>query len=412
MASPAEVLDKVIRSMRLPPRTSLGCTQPSPRWPCPAMHPAVALLGLLLANDTALLDCVCSRINDAFELSGLEPLSSGEQVMHRRFCSEGWSFTVAEDCRGLEPPPAWLAAVGRLLPQDWLRGPPPPAGGGGCGGALEGLRRLTVDEPFEFATALSCRIAADCVHACPVHGLEDIEWNVGTLKTDDLRNSIQSQLLHAVRRITRAGHARHTCYMGLKFPVQRFNKTEYLKQYSDYWRDSVELVSLRVRHLSKLFVPLAFEQMVNHTTDQQLHRWIKDMERVKDMLVMKFMGLVQDVHYVREHITNYEIEEDKNKRGKYTLRRPLLSDRLLYYEEQFLTFREDFGDLCEGQQPEASQMFGFADTLYSLYRHDWLRPVKFRSYIDVIGEQHNNNTCQQQTRLWECVCSGSPSNTQ
>ncbi|XP_049791699.1 uncharacterized protein LOC126199038 isoform X3 [Schistocerca nitens] len=349
------------------------------------MHPAVALLGLLLANDTALLDCVCSRINDAFELSGLEPLSRGEQVMHRRFCSDGWSFTVAEDCRGLEPPPVWLAAVGRLLPRDWLCGPPPPAGGGGCGGALEGLRRLTVDEPFELATALSCRIAADCVHACPVHGLEDIEWNVGTLKTDDLRNSIQSQLLHAVRRITRAGHARHTCYMGLKFPVQRFNKTEYLKQYSDYWRDSVELVSLRVRHLSKLFVPLAFEQMVNHTTDQQLHRWMKDMERVKDMLVTKLMGLVQDVHYVREHITNYEIEEDKNKRGKYTLRRPLLSDRLLYYEEQFLTFREDFSDLCEGQQPEASQMFAFADTLYSLYRHDWLRPVKFRSYIDVIA---------------------------
>ncbi|XP_049791696.1 uncharacterized protein LOC126199038 isoform X1 [Schistocerca nitens] len=351
------------------------------------MHPAVALLGLLLANDTALLDCVCSRINDAFELSGLEPLSRGEQVMHRRFCSDGWSFTVAEDCRGLEPPPVWLAAVGRLLPRDWLCGPPPPAGGGGCGGALEGLRRLTVDEPFELATALSCRIAADCVHACPVHGLEDIEWNVGTLKTDDLRNSIQSQLLHAVRRITRAGHARHTCYMGLKFPVQRFNKTEYLKQYSDYWRDSVELVSLRVRHLSKLFVPLAFEQMVNHTTDQQLHRWMKDMERVKDMLVTKLMGLVQDVHYVREHITNYEIEEDKNKRGKYTLRRPLLSDRLLYYEEQFLTFREDFSDLCEGQQPEASQMFAFADTLYSLYRHDWLRPVKFRSYIDVIDEK-------------------------
>ncbi|XP_047121937.1 uncharacterized protein LOC124805419 [Schistocerca piceifrons] len=344
--TPPHLLRFTRPAQRLPPRTSLGCTQPSRRWPRPAMHPAVALLGLLLANDTALLDCVCSRINGAFELSGLEPLSPG------------WFFTVTEDCRGLEPPPAWLAAVGRLLPRDWLCGPPPPAGGGGCGGALEGLRRLTVDEPFELATALSCRIAADCVHACPVHG--------------------------CVRLCSPQTLASHSALFSDFFSILSFQK--YLKQYSDYWRDSVELVSLRVRHLSKLFVPLAFEQMVNHTTDQQLHRWIKDMERVKDMLVMKFMGLVQDVHYVREHITNYEIE-DKNKRGKYTLRRPLLSDRLLYYEEQFLTFREDFSDLCEGQQPEASQMFGFADTLYSLYRHDWLRPVKFRSYIDVIDEK-------------------------
>ncbi|XP_046983163.1 uncharacterized protein LOC124553330 [Schistocerca americana] len=58
----------------------------------------------------------------------------------------------------------------------------------------------------------------------------------------------------------------------------------------------------------------------NHTSDQQLHGWIKDMERVKDMLHTKLTGWVQDLQFASKQVEHYEVEEDKDRPGHVIIR--------------------------------------------------------------------------------------------
>ncbi|XP_049843219.1 uncharacterized protein LOC126295009 [Schistocerca gregaria] len=207
-----------------------------------------------------------------------------------------------------------------------------------------------------------------------------MEWNVTALQEDQLRHRALSQSLHAVGRITRAILARGRCetYNRLNFKLRHLNKTDlqvqqtdYLEQLSSYWRDFAHLLSLAVTQASRLFIPLAFEYMGNNTTDQRLQGWIKDMERVRDMLHTKLSSWLHDVQSVREQTAHFEVEDDKNSTGYFILRRPLLNDKLLDYQPKFLFFREDFSAPCEERQPEASQMFGLADALYAFYYTKW-----------------------------------------
>ncbi|XP_046983134.1 uncharacterized protein LOC124553298 [Schistocerca americana] len=301
--------------------------------------------------------------------------SADLEVTEERFAD--WSPGFAT-CGGLEqPPPGWSAAR-RLA--DRLRDSglsPPPAGGaaegGECAGALAQLRRLTWDESFELVEELNCRIADDCIDSCSVPWLNNMEWNMTALQKDDLRHHILS--VNAVRRITRATVGRVNCewqrYVQFEWrdePELQAQAAVYRERLSSFWRDLAQLLSLGATHASQLLVPLAFERMGNHASDQQLHGWIKDMERVKDMLRTKLTGWVHDMQLASKQVEHYEVEEDKDRPGHLIIRRPLLSERLLRYQPWTLSSDDDFSALCKERQPEASQMFSLADELYAFYR--------------------------------------------
>ncbi|XP_049946529.1 uncharacterized protein LOC126439682 [Schistocerca serialis cubense] len=123
--------------------------------------------------------------------------------------------------------------------------------------------------------------------------------------------------------------------------------------------------------------------MGNNASDQQLHGWIKDMERVKDMLRTKLTGWLQDLQLASKQVEHYEVEEDKDRPGHLILRWPPLSERLLSYQPWNLSFDDDFSALCKERQPEASQMFSLADELYAFYRVYWYTTAE---YIDSFYE--------------------------
>ncbi|XP_046983073.1 uncharacterized protein LOC124553226 [Schistocerca americana] len=355
------------------------------------MQPAgvIATVAALLAgNGTySVLDCVCWHINNVTD----SELSDVEDMLQWLYCDdEAWSPGIAK-CDSLEQPsPAWSAAQ-RLA--DRLRDsglPPPPAGGaeegGGCAGALAQLRRLSWPESADILEELDCRIADDCIDSRCVPRLNNMEWNMTTLQTDDLRHHILSQSAHAVRRIERATVGRVNCEWWRQVWFQWRDKPElqaeaavFRERLSSYWRDLVQLLSHGATHFSQLLVPLAFERMGNHASDQQLHGWIKDMKRVKDMLRTKLTGWVQDLKFANKQVEHYEVEEDKDRPGHLILRRPLLSERLLRYQPWSPCFDDDFSALCKERQPEASQMFSLADDLYALHRVYWVTAAE---YID------------------------------
>ncbi|XP_049772899.1 uncharacterized protein LOC126160949 [Schistocerca cancellata] len=183
------------------------------------------------------------------------------------------------------------------------------------------------------------------------------------------------------------------------FRQRHLNKSEfeadysvYLEHLANYTKDIAHLISLGVTHTSQVFVPLAFEHMGIHPNDQRLHGWIKDVRRVRDMLHTKLRGWVHDMQSVSEQMMNYKIEEDKNSSGIYLIRRPLLNHRLLAYQTQFLSFHDDFSALCEEQHPKASEMFGLANALYSLYRNSWTETARIfnennSSYFYIVDEE-------------------------
>ncbi|XP_049946751.1 uncharacterized protein LOC126442761 [Schistocerca serialis cubense] len=347
-----------------------------------------SLLALFLANGTSVLDCLCSHINNSNDQGRRWRMrgSRGEYQLWWQHCQHTYDDTLSGTRGTLEPPSAAVPAVARLAASISSYGPPPPPAAEGegevCDGALAALRRLSWDEANQLGEGLSCRISADCIASCPVPRLNDVEWNVTALQADHLRHRVLSQSLHAVGRITRAILARGRCeiYNRLNFKLRYSNETGlqvqqtvYLEQLSSYWRDFEHLFSLAVTHASRLFIPLAFEYMGNNTTDQRLHGWIKNMERVQDMLHTKLSSWLNDVQSVRDQIAHYEVEDDKNRTGYFILRRPLWNDILLDHQPKFIFFREDFSAPCEERQPEASQMFGLADALYAFYYTEWFR---------------------------------------
>ncbi|XP_049944714.1 uncharacterized protein LOC126426769 [Schistocerca serialis cubense] len=355
------------------------------------MQPAAVIAtvaALLAANGTySVLDCVCWHLNNVTD----SELSYVEDMLQWFYCDdEAWSPGIAK-CDSLEQPsPAWSAAQ-RLADRLWHSElPPPPAGGaeegGGCAGALAQLRRLSWPESVDILEELDCRIADDCIDSRCVPRLNNMEWNMTTLQTDDLRHHILSQSVHAVRRITKAMASRAKCegwrYVQFEWrdkPELQAQAAVFRERLSSYWRDLALLLSLDATHASQLLVPLAFERMGNHASDQQLHSWIKDMERVKDMLRTKLTGWVHDMQLASKQVEHYEVEEDKDGPWDSTLRRPLLSERLLRYQPWSLSSDNDFSALCKERQPEASQMFSLAEELSALHRVYW---VTAADYID------------------------------
>ncbi|XP_049772588.1 uncharacterized protein LOC126159825 isoform X1 [Schistocerca cancellata] len=217
-----------------------------------------------------------------------------------------------------------------------------------------------------------------------------MEWNMTTLQMGDLRHHILSQSVHAFRRITRAMVGRVNCESSRHAKFDWRDKLElqaqaavFRERLSSYWRDLAQLLSLGATHFSQLLVPLAFERMGNHASDQQLHGWIKDMKRVKDMLRTKLTGWVQDLQFASKQVEHYEVEEDKDRPGHLILRRPLLSERLLQYQPWSLSSDDDFSALCKERQPEASQMFSLADELYAFFRVYWYHADQ---HIDTLFE--------------------------
>ncbi|XP_049796025.1 uncharacterized protein LOC126212642 [Schistocerca nitens] len=217
-----------------------------------------------------------------------------------------------------------------------------------------------------------------------------MEWNMTTLQTDDLRHHILSQSVHAVRRITKAMASRVNCEWWRHVQFEWRDKHElqaqaavFRERLSSYWRDLAQLLSLDATLASQLLVPLAFERMGNHASDQQLHGWIKDMERVKDTLRTKLTGWVHDMQLASKQVEHYEVEEDKDRPGHLIIRQPLLSERLLRYQPWSPSFDDDFSALCEERQPEASQMFSLADDLYTFHRVYWYTTPE---YIDAFYE--------------------------
>ncbi|XP_049795970.1 uncharacterized protein LOC126212583 [Schistocerca nitens] len=155
-----------------------------------------------------------------------------------------------------------------------------------------------------------------------------MEWNMTTLQTDDLRHHILSQSAHAVQRIARATVSRANCESWLHVYFEWMDKPDLQAQaavfrgrLSSYFRDVAQLLSLGATHTSQLLVPLAFERMGSHASDQQLHGWIKDMERVKDMLRTKLTGWLQDLQFASKQVEHYEVEEDEDRPGHLILRR-------------------------------------------------------------------------------------------
>ncbi|XP_047100951.1 uncharacterized protein LOC124719801 [Schistocerca piceifrons] len=239
---------------------------------------------------------------------------------------------------------------------------------------------------MEVLVELDCQIADDCIDSRCVPRLNNMEWNVTTLQTNDLRHHILSQSAYAVRRIAKAMASRVNCEWWRHVQFEWRDKPElqaqaavFRERLSTYWRDLAQLLSLDATLASQLLVPLAFERMGNHASDQQLHGWIKDMERVKNMLRTKLTGWVHDMQFASKQVEHYEVEEDKDRPGHLILRRPLLSERLLPYQPWSFSSDDDFSALCEERQPEASQMFSLAEELSALHRVYW---VTAADYID------------------------------
>ncbi|XP_049796097.1 uncharacterized protein LOC126212729 [Schistocerca nitens] len=370
------------------------------------MDPVVAsLVALLVTNGTSVLDCTCVHLNDMADREShwLHRVSDGELDIWKHQCQYFGRYLVTGTCGVLKPPSAALSAVARQAASFPTYGPPqPPAGGGqrgGCVGALAGLHSLTFFELLEFRKEYYCRIAADCIDSSSVLRWNNTEWNVTTLQTDALRHRVLSQSLQAVRRITTAITARQTCELNHRpyFKMTYLNKTElqahaadYLGRLSNFWRDLAQLVSLSATHVSQLLVPLAFEHMGKNTSDQRLHRWIKDVERVKDILHTKLTGWVHDMQYVSKQMLRYEVEEDKDTPGDFKIRGPLLNADLLRYQSWLLSSHD--GVLCKERQPEASEMFSLAEALYTFYRTYWypaatLLTPRYEYLIDIVDEE-------------------------
>ncbi|XP_049953083.1 uncharacterized protein LOC126469834 isoform X2 [Schistocerca serialis cubense] len=371
------------------------------------MHPVnvtASLLVLLAANGTTLLDCVCNRLAN---VKGLKGLTFGEKLIRWDYCTQRSDYKLYATCENLRPPSTVAQAVSYLRPATWSYQPPLSADGDPwladeeqCDVVMAAIRDLSQNEAWELSNQLVCRIAADCVHTCTVQWLNDTEWNATTLAADHVRRPILSQLVHAVRRITKAIHARRKCEDNIKdyLLYRRVQTSEiqsamraYMDQMSNSWREYVQLLSHGVTHATQLFIPLAFEYMGNHTNDEQLRGWFKNMERLRDMLHTKLRGWVHDMTLIGEQIANYKIEEDKNSTVNYIIRRPQLTGKLLTHQGWSPYFRDDFSEICEVQQPQASQMFGLADALYSFYHSYWFctpqyLPVIERSPIAAEGE--------------------------
>ncbi|XP_049946873.1 uncharacterized protein LOC126443323 [Schistocerca serialis cubense] len=345
------------------------------------MQPAgvIATVAALLAgNATSVMDCLCWHLING-RIYQVRPV---EDLVRSNYCADkDWPPRFAT-CDSPEQPPA-LSAARRLA--DRLRAyglPPPPAArageGGGCAGALAQLRRLTLVEYLQLVEELECQIADDCIDSCSVPRLNNMEWNMTTLQADDLRHHILSQSVRAVRRITIATVSRVNCEERRRVQLVWLDKPGLQAQaavlrgrLSSCWRDLAQLLSHGATHASQLLVPLAFKSMGNHASGQQLHGWIKDMERVKDMLRTKLTGWVQDLQFASKQVEHYEVEEDKDHPGHLILRRPLLSERLLRYQPWSPSFDDDYSALCKERQPEASQMFSLAHELYAFHRFYW-----------------------------------------
>ncbi|XP_049861434.1 uncharacterized protein LOC126355219 isoform X2 [Schistocerca gregaria] len=339
---------------------------------------AASLLALLAANGTSLLDCVCDYI---FHVTGPPGSNYGEKKLWWTYCQYPRSYDVYVTCDALAPPSGAVSAVARLIPASSSTSRWPPAWGVACGGAVEAVRDLARGTPDELHSWDLCSlIAKDCIHSSCVRGWTNKEWDAEILAMDRLRHSILAQLLKAARRITRAITARFQCALrntlsfiqssGLNGTELQAKVALYLEHLSSYWRDSAQLLSLSVDDVSQLLVPLAFEHVGNHSNGERLHVWIKDMERVRDMLHTKLKGWVRDVRSLSEQIPYYKVEEDKKKPGKYILRRPVLNEDLLSFHQEHPSFRGSFGALCEERHPGASQMFTLADALHSLYHYN------------------------------------------
>ncbi|XP_047104679.1 uncharacterized protein LOC124741227 [Schistocerca piceifrons] len=249
--------------------------------------------------------------------------SADLEVTEERFADSPPRFST---CDSWEPSAA-VSAAQRLADRLWDSAlPPPPAAGaaegGGCAGALAQLRRLTRRQYLQLLEELDCCMADDCLDSRSVPRLNNMEWNMTTLQAADLRHHILSQSARAVRRITKAIANRVKCEWWRHVQFEWRDKPElqaqaavFRERLSSCWRDLAQLLSLGATHASQLLVPLAFERMGNHASDQQLHGWIKDMERVNDMLRTKLTGCVHDMQLASKQVEHYEVEEDKDRPG-------------------------------------------------------------------------------------------------
>ncbi|XP_049786458.1 uncharacterized protein LOC126188858 [Schistocerca cancellata] len=378
-----------------------------------------SLVILLVANDNELLDCVCKQIKFAGEQAGRVSVSPGLSEVWSTYCIHRDDYQLYETCDNLDKSSPTLPAVGRLVPTTWDMKPYRYADELKCGFVTEKIRGLTVDAAVQLSRELSCHIAANCINSYSVQGSNDTEWNLTTLETHTLWDPIIWESLEAVQRITRATTARDMCYLrhpinlpelsskqpgmltltkksklapiGSRRVTAPYDVKEYqavvLEELSNYWRDNAQLLASGVTHVSRLLIPLAFKYLSKNVSNEQLDRWIEDMKHVRDMLHTKLRGWERDVQYIRKQIANYTLEEDKETPGSYILRRPVLSDHLLDFQEWYLSFRDDFSAQCEQQQPKASEMFGLADAVYSFYRINWLRTKYSPSVRDIIDEK-------------------------
>ncbi|XP_049815903.1 uncharacterized protein LOC126262993 isoform X1 [Schistocerca nitens] len=346
------------------------------------MHPgdvAARLLLFLAANGTAVLDCFCNHVNGGYQSNGLNGLNFGEITIFLSYCHYPRAYSLLETCENLDALLAVVPAVASLVQ--------PPTDVEQCAGAPAVIRGLTAPTPRDeaFTTEHRCLIAADCIDSCYAQGLDGVEWDLETLATDHLRRPVLSQLLHVVYRISKAIRAEMGCADVHPWNVYQKNLhasevpavySVFLEHLSNYSRDAAQLLSLGVTRVSQLFVPLAFEHMDTRPNDQQLHGWIKDVERVRDMLNTKLRGLVHDLQSVSEMMVNYKMEQDENNPGNYLIRRPLLNHQLLAYHERYLSFHDELSALCEQQHPKSSQMFALADALYSFCRNNWIETAR------------------------------------
>ncbi|XP_049795975.1 uncharacterized protein LOC126212588 [Schistocerca nitens] len=333
------------------------------------MQPAVvvASLAALLASDGTVLDCVCTHLRNITVSGSIWGASAGERYIWLHYCEYPEWFPVAVACGPPEHhPSAADSPVERLSARIWDYGlpPPPPAGGwrqgggGRCAGALAELRRLAWEEAWQLVEELDCRIAGDCIDSCSVPRLNNMEWDMTTLQMDDLRPML-SQSLQAVRRITRATVGRMRCESWRLPDSEWMYKTVFQERLSSYWRDMAQLLSLSATHYSQLLVPLAFEDMI--------------------------IPLVVLHYSPAERYGRACCGADKDAIYDFdpTIRRPLLSERLLRYQPWNLSFPDDFSALCEERQPELSQVFNLAASLYAAYRVYWYAAAE---YIDLLYE--------------------------
>ncbi|XP_049944372.1 uncharacterized protein LOC126426509 [Schistocerca serialis cubense] len=248
------------------------------------MHPGSAaafLLVLLAANHSSLLRCACDHFANVTDVDGRGGLSHSQAEIWTNYCLHQRRYFLTETCKILAPPSTAVTAVAHLVPDVRNDGQPLPGGEAPqpadnetCGAALAAVPGLTqaTASLLASARALMRRAAADCIDSCSVEGFNDVEWNLETLSTDHRRQPLLSQLLQAARRITQAIVSRsdlaYTYNRHFFRSYQYLNKTEleaevpvFLEYLSNYWRDSVQLLSLGVTHISQLFVPMAFEHV-------------------------------------------------------------------------------------------------------------------------------------------------------